>query len=247
MLQPMVQNAPKQKALPFTTLTTIGANGESWRISSMFHTDEMLYYFVERILDWKEATGDDTEVKYHGTMHVVSPDYAGIHNLRQAFKSNGYDDPRYTKHYVIEALCGYGVSATLAQYGSNNYRDVQRILQRETHAARGLFGFYLDRQQNRAGNSGWDFLRGDLFPPRKEDVQRRSRDAAEWIVCCALAGLRVEYDRDDEWGEPPSPWSCREDAPADGGEGYAPADESYYQLMYVARVAIREWFYHLPK
>jgi hypothetical protein len=63
----------------------------------------------------------------------------------------------------VELLVSYGVYATLkTRYGSN-YSKMFKEARKEAICAAGLYGFYMDKRQNRIGSDGWDFQRGNVL------------------------------------------------------------------------------------
>jgi len=64
----------------------------------------------------------------------------------------------------VELLASYGVYAVLSRHDGNNYRAVLKEARKEAYMASALmFGFYMDRPQNRIGSTGWDTIQGNLL------------------------------------------------------------------------------------
>lgn len=64
--------------------------------------------------------------------------------------------------YLCVMVADYGCKATLFSKAGNNMKLLLREARKELVAIRSLFGFYMDRPQNRIGNDGWDFIKGEI-------------------------------------------------------------------------------------
>lgn len=157
-----------------------------------FDTGEMLYYLVTRVDRVEE---DNTSI--YGDLSVVSPTYIKASGLVSAAESWGYAADLWpmTPVVLIEMLCGHGTTAHVVQINEackrvteKLRRQTLRTLKVEANTCKGLLGFYLDRRMNRAGNSGWDFIRGSYGFERPSDVAEERQELANLIACFALAG-----------------------------------------------------------
>jgi len=102
--------------------------------------------------------------KYHIEILAVSPESAGEKNLKSAYDCIGLDDDQIDKIPLCdyEALISYGVYATLFSKSGNNLKSLIHDANYELQLIHGLFGFYMDRAENRIGNNGWDFISGNI-------------------------------------------------------------------------------------
>ena len=121
------------------------------------------------IEEWSEEMFKELDAKYSVTLEVVSPYAALWSNLCSAFQSSGYDsddmpeDPLEREYAVVELLSEFGTKAFMDQKVGNNKsillanaRKVAKEMNNYT------FGFKMDSPQNACGNTGWDFIKGDI-------------------------------------------------------------------------------------
>jgi hypothetical protein len=174
---------PKARAfLPFKALYEFDA--EQAYVSDPQHNGDWGYYFVIRVVDWREATGDDHESKYNVGLHAVSPQAAGLRAVMQAVKSAGFardyferlEGRQARQQALVEMLVQYGTTARLTDDYGDNLRDLMRDARQEAFKARSLLGFYMDRRQNAFGDTGWDFVRGNVAGSRDREHQRYLED-----------------------------------------------------------------------
>jgi len=114
---------------------------------------------------------DESPAKYHCEIVVASPDFVSAENVLACQNSMGWgwEWYRLEKREQAWQLAEYGIAATLWQSDGNNERVLWKAARDELRKINMLFGFYLDKQQNAIGNSGWDFLRGEIgFIPKKD-------------------------------------------------------------------------------
>lgn len=102
--------------------------------------------------------------KYEVSLLAVSPEAAGEKNIDIALCS--CSDDKYTPQNApnteqCRALIEYGIYATLATVQGNNLKNLKSEIHKELIQAQMLFGFYMDRYQNRIGATGWDTITGD--------------------------------------------------------------------------------------
>lgn len=212
------------------------------KLSGQFNTGELTYYFLMRIDDTSEYCGAGCDMKkYAGTLYVVSPDYAGVRAIRTAMHAWGEafdttdraNEP--VRDAVLECMADYGCAAPIVSYASNSKADVHRVLAREARACRSMFGFYLDRQVNACGDSGWDWMRGRINTrfARDETVADDKANTA-CIVAHVLAGVDVGEGLRRKYKLP------EDDAPFESAEGHE-------QRAYIAKLLIRRWFANMAQ
>lgn len=103
--------------------------------------------------------------KYCVSVEAVAPKALSEKNLNYAIDSVGwtnYDLDLYTNDYLPVIIADYGCKATLFSKAGNNMKLLLREARKELIPIRTLFGFYMDRPQNRIGNDGWSFVKGEI-------------------------------------------------------------------------------------
>jgi len=138
--------------------------GAKW-VSNKLNNSEFDYWFVLELINWEDATGElNNGRKYNVSLSVVSPGEAGKKNLKSAFECCGIEEDALKINDLIkvEALHSYGVHTQIWNKNGNNAKKLLKIGKEESHRANMLFGFYLDRNVNRIGTTGWESLKGDV-------------------------------------------------------------------------------------
>lgn len=130
-----------------------------WPIRFFIRLEYMEEHLSER--DLKEFGG-----KYHCSIVAVSPKAVGKEQIQSAIESCGWDGlPDWEEMKELdqcELLLSYGTYAILWQSAGNNKWGLIRQAKAEAKSLPMFIGFKLDRQQNAIGNSGWDFLQGNI-------------------------------------------------------------------------------------
>jgi len=103
------------------------------------------------------------------TLSVVAPSEAGIAKLEDAAETHGIDLERsalkrLSDEVKVDLLVTYGAAATMFHKTGNNLRKLLKEAREESQKVEGLFRFYMDRPQNRVGATGWDIIKGELWP-----------------------------------------------------------------------------------
>ena len=195
--QVKVVQRPKAAGVKFTKVHEW--DSETMWISAPLHNGDWAYRFVIVLQDWREATGDDTESKWNVTLNVVSPQAAGLRAVRQALKSSGFGDDFFAhmkkaskeerELVLAEELAQYGTKARLTDEYGNNQRVLLREAREEALKASSLFGFYMDRTQNAFGDSGWDFISGNI-------AGSKDRDHRKWLEAKGLTEEEFEAKKE---------------------------------------------------
>jgi hypothetical protein len=137
--------------------------GGSW-VSKRLNNGDWDYWLVIELINMHNATGDEEQDKYDVSLYAVSPEAAGEENLNRALDSGGLDDDKLRDNALVqvEALASYGIKALLWRDSGGNARKSLREARRESALVESFFGFCMDRRQNAIGNTGWDFIAGDI-------------------------------------------------------------------------------------
>ena len=102
--------------------------------------------------------------KYCVEILAVAPDAVSTEEMKNAFKYVGWEDglANTTVEQKIDALVSYGTYARLHNGTGNNLSKLLKEARQQLSPMSGLFGFYMDRQQNAIGSTGWDFIKGEI-------------------------------------------------------------------------------------
>jgi hypothetical protein len=155
----------RRGSIPLKVIEDIDSQ-KVWVTPVMTGSDWPVYFLVR--LEYTEEWGDDAVKqygKYHLSICAVAPTAPEQSELNRAMSSWGLspedwgelDDAR-----KCMVLLGYGTYATLWQQSGNNQSKLLKAAREELPKMHMLFGFYMDRACNAIGNSGWDFIRGDI-------------------------------------------------------------------------------------
>ena len=124
------------------------------------------YWLVLDFMNLDELAPEIGDHRYEVSILAVSPEAAGDKHIKDALECCGVDTDKLgiqaRNDLVLEALLSYGVFATLQTFTGSNYRKVLKEARAQLDCVAGLFGFYMDRPENRVGHTGWDFIEGDL-------------------------------------------------------------------------------------
>ena len=116
--------------------------------------------------DWEYGSKKDP--KYWVSLAVVSPEAADPKELQAAINSYGIpadELPRFMADplFLVECLHSYGVAAYVWNGEGNNLSVLMKEARKQAQLVNMLFGFYMDRPQNKIGSTGWDTVKGDLL------------------------------------------------------------------------------------
>jgi hypothetical protein len=140
--------------------------GGTW-LSQKLNNGEFDYWLAIRVINWEDSTGEKPDGNtYNVELLSVSPSEAGPENLKRAFECIGQEnsDESILDNPVCQcdALLSYGVYAHLWSADGKNINKLMREVRKQALVATSLYGFYMDRAQNRIGDNGWDFQRGQI-------------------------------------------------------------------------------------
>jgi hypothetical protein len=135
-------------------------------VSAKQNNGEFDYWLVMEVINWDDATGETRDGLYNVSLYSVSPSEAGKDNLEKAFRCSmpQSEDAKIRSNPLVqvECLCDYGIKAQLWSENGNNLRKLMRQCREQAAIASGLYGFYMDRAENRIGSTGWELQRGDI-------------------------------------------------------------------------------------
>lgn len=160
------------KATPIT-LKQIGGDvnweeyGGQFIVPEKFNNGDFDYWLIVKFDNMSELT-DDYPSKYRVEIQAVAPSQVSKDDKKSAFSSMGIDDKKEQERMSKDpqALAGilaeYGTSASLYSAEGNNANALMKEAKKQIPVINGMFGFYMDRPMNRIGNTGWDFIKGDI-------------------------------------------------------------------------------------
>ena len=140
--------------------------GGKW-YSQKFNNGEFDFCFVRELLYLPDAMGEEEckrngYPKYNVSVCVVAPEE--FKEKDRALQCMGEDLKWKDLSWVqkVEIINGYSGGATVYSGQGNNYKALLKEAQKETMISEFLFGFTMDKAQNACGNTGWDWIRGDI-------------------------------------------------------------------------------------
>lgn len=140
--------------------------GGKW-ISKKLNNGDFDYYLVIELINARDAIGDKYPHKYMMILSSVSPS-EGKEHLEQAYECMGLNEGNYKKEYLdsdeakVEALHSYGISAKLWDDEGDNCKKLLKEAHNQAETSSIFFGFMMDKRQNLIGDTGWDFIKGDI-------------------------------------------------------------------------------------
>ena len=132
------------------------------------------YWLFVELVNMEEATGDTENGTYMISIKAVSPSEPSEATKKSALFSIGLEEMN-DKISTIEPfnmakiLNEYGIGAVLFNDNGDNARELFKLVRKECEKITILFGFYMDRPLNMIGNSGWDFIKGEIGFKKLED------------------------------------------------------------------------------
>lgn len=173
----MARRSPSQVRFKFLTGDVNWQDyGGTW-ISPAFNNGEFDYYFVRNLINWNRHASPLEVAQlgtYNVTLAIVAP--SQFVNTDAVMKSLGLEEwdalPEEQKAgFIYEASGG----ARVWSKSGNSYKALFKEAQEQAQTVRSfMFGFVLDRPQNRIGATGWDFLAGHVYP---EDLRKQFEKA----------------------------------------------------------------------
>lgn len=136
-------------------------------VSKRLNNGDWDYWLVINVINWEESLStreyEELGFKYNVEIQAVSIEAAGENGVDSALGCCGFpDDMEITDLLKVEALSEYGTFATLWNKNGNNIEVLMKEARKEAQLIESLFGFYMDKAENRIGNDGWDFISGNV-------------------------------------------------------------------------------------
>jgi len=137
-------------------------------VPEKFNNGDFDYWLVIKFTNLEEAMGSDAPAKYNVEIQAVAPSQLTKEQIKRAIEQDVGDDPEQekkllnNKEALVGSLADYGLSATLYSAQGDNADELMKDAKTQITGITGMFGFYMDKQANRLGNTGWDFIKGDI-------------------------------------------------------------------------------------
>ena len=133
-------------------------------MSNKCNNGDFDYYIILEFMNWEETCGErNNNMKYHVDLSCVAPSQVGVDAFARAADCCGMDPASdWEEVQKVEMLHSYGIMAHLWQANGNNIKKLLQAAKKEAQLCEMLFGFYMDKAQNRCGSTGWEFLRNDI-------------------------------------------------------------------------------------
>jgi hypothetical protein len=152
-------------------LEELEQNGTNYWISQEINHGDFpfrLFVKVQPMEDYGEEVVRDLG-EYYATVEAVSLEAAGT--AGDSFLNDTFPDGHdgVSQEWLHIELAQHGIAATLWQKGGNDEEELTKLAHEEIKNADFLFGFYMDRPCNKVGATGWDFIKGNVYPSTDED------------------------------------------------------------------------------
>jgi len=131
-----------------------------------YNEDDFRYYIVMELINMDELI-KTTEKRYRVILSICTPDVEYT-ELKSAFECCGYtedflDSYKGNKdHIKVDALTSYGACAAVWNAAGNNYKELMREAREQAYQISLDPSIFLDEVYNMIGNTGWDFMRGEI-------------------------------------------------------------------------------------
>jgi hypothetical protein len=141
--------------------------GAKW-ITKKLNNGNFDYWLIVDFMSFLDATGEKIDGKYIYVIeiHAVAPSQVPNKEKDAAFRSmelENEDRSTMTEEQIAEVIESYGISANLRTLYGTNANKLMKEARKEINIVSRLFGFYMDRPENRIGSTGWDIIKGDLM------------------------------------------------------------------------------------
>ena len=133
--------------------------GGKW-ISQKCNNGEFDYWLVLELINMHEATGKEEQDKYHVSIQAVSPELIDSEKINGLLADYNIEQDKIDDELKVMALSEHGTAAHLWYSEGNNYKQLFKLAHNEAQLIDILFGLYMDKQENKIGMTGWDFIKG---------------------------------------------------------------------------------------
>lgn len=145
-------------------ISWIETSEENLETKETFNNGDFDYKMVVDVVNMEEACGDTSKGNWMVNLSVAKTPNALKKNKKTKEKLN--DIANCFSMKVSELTCSdiasYGLRVTTKTIMGNNLEKMIKKVKKEAELVNMLFGFYMDKRQNAIGNTGWDFLDGNI-------------------------------------------------------------------------------------
>lgn len=146
-----------------------------WRHPTAVDAEGPIWLYIKMTELPRDCRGPHSH-KWEAELIAVSPFFASDASIASSIRGSGgwaesgwkdlADDKK--ELMVSQLLIEHGTKYTVLNKTSSRAKGPFRGCAIEASAVGGLWGFFADSQANAWGNSGWDFLKGEIGPGRLE-------------------------------------------------------------------------------
>lgn len=131
-------------------------------VSQRLNNGEFDYWLVINVINWLDYERHP-ENTYSVELQAVSPDSVSQADKDRAISSScGWDSLDESNPLdMVQVLSEHGIFAQLWDASGNNIAKLMQAARHEAQLIEMLFGFYMDRPENRLGQDGWGLIRGE--------------------------------------------------------------------------------------
>lgn len=140
--------------------------GGKW-ISQRFNNGEFDWWFVLSLENVEDIVGEreakEVGAKYWVNLSVYAPDE--YKDKASILDSCGITEPweSLSAEQKIEMISSVDSGAHVFNVQGNNYKKLFAAARAKAIESEFMFGFVMDKPQNKIGSTGWDFLTGDTL------------------------------------------------------------------------------------
>ena len=134
---------------------------ENFYIGADIDTGDKKHKIVVEVINMFDATGDDEFIDKPFLCvisSIISIDDLDIDKKKDIAKTSCIDLDDVNEYDIYS----YGCSAKLSESELSENDDFESWLSEQLPIVGMLYGFYMDKCQNRIGSTGWDFVEGNI-------------------------------------------------------------------------------------
>lgn len=141
---------------------------QSWVSAKPMTDSDWPVWFILRV-EYMDQRFSEREMKQDNigkhcvSILAVAPDAVAPEEMKRAFDCIGLPMDNASNDMKLAALVSYGIYATLHSETTNNKAaGIKAAREQLRGLASIMFGLAMAQSQNAIGNSGWDFIKGEI-------------------------------------------------------------------------------------